>query len=148
MNTPISQSPKLGYFPMKARFLHRNFSKNSRRRTTSTLPVTIPEEQLALVKFRLLEFCHPSAIQYKSTSSYYNPSVWIPSSTLSTIPGLTRLQILCKTFKWIPPAAFETIWINNNGSPLYVSADIEFLNNFSKEVHYFVGDCKPVPARR
>lgn len=45
-------------------------------------------------------------------------------------------------------AAFETVWTNQHVPPIYVSADVEFLNKFSKEIHYFSVKFKPVPARR
>lgn len=43
-------------------------------------------------------------------------------------------------------AAFEEIWINKDGPALYVSADVELLNKFTKEIHYFCVKYKPVSA--
>lgn len=45
-------------------------------------------------------------------------------------------------------AVLEAIWINHHGHPLYVSADMKFLNKFTKESHYFGVKFNPVHARR
>ena len=44
--------------------------------------------------------------------------------------------------------SFEMVWINIQGAPRNVSADIEFLKRFSKELNYFNINFQPVPARR
>lgn len=44
--------------------------------------------------------------------------------------------------------SFESQWINIHGAPTHVSADVEFLNKFAKQLHYFGIKFKPTPARR
>lgn len=103
---------------------------------------------------------HSRKVSFSKVLSSFNDTVQIDFvfvSQLSKLPilhivdvasGFSAAELMPSRDMSKAMKTFERIWVNMHGPPLSLSADVEFLNKFSKELRYFGIEFNPTPARR